>query len=120
MIATALISSVGNAQEYKNGRGFSAWLGLVPRQRASGDVRRLGSITKRGDTYLRQLIIHGARAVVRAAAKKTDEFSVWINTLRERKGFNKTVVAVTNKNARVAWVLLATDQPYRPWFAAPQ
>ena len=118
VIATCLVSAVGNAAEFKNGRGFSSWLGLVPRQHSSGDNRNLGRISKRGDTYLRQLMIHGARAVVRRTRDKEDKRSNWINNLIERRGFNKAVVAVANKNARVAWVLMAKDKSYRPWMAA--
>lgn len=116
--ATALVSSVGNAQEFKNGRGFSAWIGLVPRHYASGESKRLGRISKRGDAYLRQLLVHGARSVALQAKRRTDKKSAWIRGLIARAGFNKAVVAVANKHARIAWVLLATDQPYRPKLAA--
>ena len=115
--ATALVSSVDNAQEFKNGRGFSAWIGLVPRHRASGDTKRMGSISKRGDGYLRQLLVHGARSVVWQAKRRRDKKSLWIRSLVERRGFNKAVVATANKLARIVWVLLAKDQPYRPELA---
>jgi transposase len=116
--ATALVSSVGNVQEFKNGRGFSAWVGLVPRHRASGETKRLGSISKRGDAYLRQLLVHGARSVVLQSKRRSDKRSIWIRDLIQRIGFNKAVVAVANKNARIVWVLLAKDEPYRPELAA--
>jgi transposase len=116
--ATAVVSSVGDVQEFKNGRGFSAWVGLVPRQNSSGDRIRLGRISKRGDGYLRQLLVHGARSVVLHSRHRSDKRSIWIQELIKRAGFNKTVVAVANKNARIVWALMAKDQPYRPDLAA--
>lgn len=115
--ATALVSAVGNAQEFKNGRCFSAWIGLVPRHRASGETKRLGRISKRGDTYLRQLLVHGARSIVLQSKRRNDKRSRWIRDLIQRAGYNKAVVAVANKNARIVWVLLAKDEPYRPELA---
>jgi transposase len=114
LIATAILASVGDAKAFKNGRQFAAWLGLVPRQHSSGGKPRLLGITKRGDKYLRMLLVHGARAVVAQAARRDDPFSRWINTLRERRGINVTVVAVANKTARVIWAMLAKGEDYRP------
>lgn len=114
LIATAILASVGDAKAFKNGRQFAAWLGLVPRQHSSGGKPRLFGITKRGDRYLRMLLVHGARAVVTQAARRDDPFSRWINALRKRRGMNVTVVAVANKTARVIWAMLAKDQDYRP------
>ena len=114
LISTAILASVGDAKAFKNGRQFAAWLGLVPRQHSSGGKPRLLGITKRGDKYLRMMLVHGARAVVTQAARRDDPFSRWINTLRQRRGINVTVVAVANKTARVIWAMLAKGEAYRP------
>ena len=114
LIATATLASVGDARAFKNGRQFAAWIGLVPRQHSSGGKPRLLGISKRGDKYLRMLLVHGARAVVTQATRRDDRFSRWINALRERRGMNVTVVAVANKSARVIWAMLAKDEEYRP------
>ena len=92
---------------------MAAWLGLVPRQHSSGDRTQLFGISKRGDQHLRTLIVHGVRAVVRTAARKTDAKSTWVNSLRERRGFNRAVVAVANKNTRIMWAVLRREEPYR-------
>jgi transposase len=86
---------------------------LVPRQHSSGDRRVMLGISKRGSQHLRTLLVHGARAVVRTAVRKTDPRSIWINDLRERRGHNRATVAVANKNARVIWAVLRTGEPYR-------
>jgi Transposase and inactivated derivatives len=112
--ATALVATVGNARAFENGRQFAAWLGLVPRQHSSGGRRRLGRITKRGDVYLRTLLIHGARAVMRHLARRTDATSRWVMALKIRRGFNKAVVALAAKHARILWALLATGRAYQP------
>lgn len=114
IVSTAAIASVGDPHGFKNGRAFAASLGVVPRQHSSGDRHRLGGISKRGDSYLRKQIIHGARSAVLSAGKKTDKRSLWIQSLRERVGFNKAVVAVANKNARTIWRLMTTDMVYQP------
>ena len=106
LIATAVLAGVGDMRAFKNGRQFAAWIGLVPRQHSSGGKPRVLGITKRGDKYLRMLLVHGARAVVTQAARRDDAFSRWINALRARRGMNVTVVAVANKTARVIWALL--------------
>lgn len=111
--ATAIIAAVGDGAEFKNGRHMAAWLGLVPRQRSSGDRRVLMGISKRGDQHLRTLLVHGARAVVRISAKKDDPFSQWVNALRERRGATKAIVAVANKNARIIWAMLRNNEEYR-------
>jgi len=112
--ATAVIAAIGDGRDFENGRHMAAWLGLVPRQHSSGDRRILMGISKRGDQHLRTLLVHGARAVVRTAAGKTDRFSQWVNDLRERRGTNRAIVAVANKNARIIWALLARNEEYRP------
>ena len=111
--ATALIAAVSDASAFKNGRQFAAWLGLVPRQHTTGGKERLLGISKRGDNYLRKLLIHGARATIRWVGLKTDRRSQWIRQLIERRGKNRTAVAIANKNARIVWVLLTSHQDYQ-------
>ena len=112
--ATALVAAIGDKSCFKNGRQFAAWLGLVPKQHSSGGKARLFGISKRGDRYLRTLLIHGARAVLSRAAGKTDARSQWIGRMRERRHPNVVAVALANKNARIIWSLLSKDQEYRP------
>ncbi len=114
LIATALVAAVGNAREFRSGRELSAWLGLVPRQQSSGGRNVLLGITKRGDRYLRMLLIHGARAAVRYAERRSDPGGAWISRLKARSGPNVAAVAVANKNARVAWILLSSGEHYLP------
>ena len=97
--ATAVVAVVGDGREFKNGRHLAAWMGPVPRQHSSGDNRLLMRISKPGDKHFRTLLIHGARSVVRVAQRKTDPFSQWVNSLRERRGMNRAIVAVANKIA---------------------
>ncbi|MDQ3830967.1 MAG: IS110 family transposase [Candidatus Tectomicrobia bacterium] len=114
LTATALVAAVTDATHFKNGRQLAAWLGLVPRQHSTGGKPHLLGISKRGDRYLRKLLVHGARATLRWIKLKSDRRSQWVRALIERRGTNRTVVALANKNARIAWVLLTTDQVYRP------
>jgi transposase len=123
--ATAIVAAVGNASEFKNGRHLAAWVGLVPRQYSSGGKQRLYGISKRGDTYLRTLLIHGARSMLRYASKKTDAQSKWIRELIERRGYNRAAVAMANKNARIIQALLSSNEVYCqptgfPGVAAPR
>jgi transposase len=111
--ATALIAAVSGVGVFDNGRHFSAWLGLVPKQHSTGGQTRLFGISKRGDGYLRKLLIHGARATLRWARTKPDGRSQWIRGLLERRGWNRTAVAVANKNARIVWALLSRGGVYR-------
>jgi transposase len=111
--ATAFVATIGDARVFRRGREVSAWLGLVPRQHSSGGKIRLGRISKRGDTYLRKLLVHGARSVLRTVEGKVDPSSQRLKNLRLRRGFNKACVALANKNARVAWALMASGQSYR-------
>jgi transposase len=113
LIATAVVAAISNGQAFENGRQFSAWLGLVPRQNSSGGKSRLLGITKRGDPYLRTLLIHGARSVVFRAKAKSDKRSLWIMDKQQRLGTTKACVAVANKNARIIWSLIAREQEYR-------
>jgi transposase len=110
--ATAVVAAVGDARQFRNGRHLSAWLGLVPRQYSSGGKPRLHGISRRGDTYLRTLLIHGARAVLRYAPTKTDPQSVWLQHLMARRGHNCAAVALANKNARIIQALLSSDATY--------
>ena len=112
--ATALVAAIGDKSCFKNGRQFAAWLGLVPKQRSSGGKPRLFGISKRGDRYLRTLLIHGARAVLSRATGKTDARSQWIGRMRERRHPNVVAVALANKNARIIWSILSRNQEYRP------
>jgi transposase len=114
LTATALVAAVSDATHFKNGRQFAAWLGLVPRQHSTGGKPRLLGISKRGDIYLRKLFVHGARATMRWIGLQNDRRSQWLRALIHRRGTNRAVVALANKNARIAWVLLATDQVYMP------
>jgi transposase len=111
--ATALIAAISDVDVFTNGRHFSAWVGLVPKQHSTGGQTRLLGISKRGDSYLRKLLIHGARATLRWARTKTDRRSQWIRGLLERRGWNRTAVAVANKNARIIWALLRRGGVYR-------
>ena len=113
LTATAVIASVGDAKVFKNGRHLSAFLGLVPGQHSSGNKQRLLGISKRGDVYLRTLLIHGARSVSRVAHKKTDKRSRWVVELKERVGENRSCVALANKNARTLWALLTRNETYQ-------
>ena len=117
--ATALLAAVGEDPWWlKNGRALAAWLGLVPRQHATGGRERLLGISKRGDVYLRQLLIHGARAVLRFVERKDDPTSRWARALKARRPSNVAVVALANKIARMAYAVLTTGQPYDPARAA--
>lgn len=112
--ATALVAAVGDRTCFKNGRQFAAWLGLVPKQRSSGGKARLFGISKRGDRYLRTLMIHGARAVLGKAGGKQDPRSQWIGRMRDRRHPNVVAVALANKNARIVWSILSREDDYRP------
>ena len=114
LATTARMAAVSDATHFKNGRQLAAWLGLVPRQYSSGGKERLGGISKRGSRYVRTLLIHGARAVVQRAARRTDTQGRWLCALTHRKGTNVAAVALANKNARVVWAMLAHDEEYRP------
>lgn len=112
LTATALVAAVSDASHFKNGRQFAAWLGLVPGQHSTGGKARLLGISKRGDGYVRKLLVHGARATLRWVGLKTDRRSHWVRGLIERRGKNRAAVALANKNARIAWVLLSSEQTY--------
>jgi transposase len=111
--ATAVIAAIGDPKVFKNGRHFSAFLGLVPRQSSSGGKERLLGVSKRGDIYLRTLLIHGGRTVVKYIGSKEDRRSIWVRQIKERRGTNRAAVAVANKNARIIWALLAKEEEYK-------
>jgi transposase len=112
LVSAAFISAVADGQQFRNGRQSAAWLGLVPRMSGSGGKIRNLSITKNGDRELRALLIHGARAVVRWADRRDDPMGRWIQQLKARRGTNKTVVALANKMARIAWVITARGEHF--------
>ncbi len=107
-----VVASIGDAKAFGNGRQLAAFLGLVPRQHSSGGKQNLLSISKRGDVYLRTLLIHRARAVVRVAERKT-QTDTWLTRLLARRNKNVATVALANKNARTVWALLAHGRHYR-------
>ena len=113
LTASALVASVGDAKSFANGRQLAAWLGLVPRQHSSGGKSVLLGISKRGDSYLRMLLVHGARAVIRVAEKKPGYADSWLARLIGRRHPNIAAVALANKNARIVWALLKHDRDYR-------
>ncbi len=115
--ASAIVASVGNAKEFKDGRQMAAWMGLVPRQNSSGGKQTLLGISKRGDVYLRTLLIHGARAVIRFAQNKAKPDS-WLRKIMDRRHKNIAAVALANKNARIVWALLAKNRIFRPDYAS--
>jgi len=110
--ASALVASIGNAKNFDDGRQLAAWLGLVPKQHSTGGKSKLLGISKRGDSYLRTLLIHGARSVILSASKKLDK-SRWLRKLMERRNPNVAAVALANKNARIVWALLANEREFR-------
>jgi transposase len=114
LTVSALIANVGNARQFRSGRQMSAFFGLVPRQHSSGGKTRLLGIHKRGDSYLRGLLIHGARSVLRTAADKPDDRSRWLMNLAARRHRNIAIVAQANKNVRIAWAILTREEHYRP------
>ena len=114
LTATALLAAVADARHFGSGRDFAANLGLVPREHSSGGKQRLYGITKRGDTYLRTLLIHGARSALQRAGDKPDKLLRWASKLAERRGVKVATVALANKMARVVWALLAHSRSYVP------
>lgn len=110
--ASAVVATVGEFRQFKNGAQFGAWIGLTPRQRSSGGKNNLGGITKRGDTYLRTLLIQGAKSAVMTAHRRQDRISAWVLALRERSGWQKAVVALANKNARILWAVMTKGEVF--------
>ena len=112
--ASALVSSVGDFKQFKSADQFGAWLGIVPRQNSTGGKASLGRITKRGDNYLRTLLIQGAKVAVMTAGKRDDPISRWLVQLTARVGWQKACVAMANKNARILWAVMTRDQGFDP------
>lgn len=112
MIASMVYATVGDAKNFKNGRHFAAFLGLVPKEHSSGGKQCLMSISKRGNGYIRSLLVHGGRAVVKTADKKDTYLNRWVQRLRKERGYNKAAVAVANKNARHMWAMLSYGDKY--------
>jgi transposase len=113
LTSTALVAAVGDVSVFKNGREMASWLGLVPRQHSTGGKERLLGISKRGDIYLRMLLIHGARAALRVAGLRNDRRSQWLIDLANRRGNNIAAVALANKNVRIAWAMLTKGESYQ-------
>ena len=115
LTATALVASIGEAKNFKNGRQVAAWIGLVPRQHSSGGKQNLLGISKRGDIYLRTLLIHGARSVIYRSGQKENptDRQGWLNQLTQRRNKNVAAVALANKNARIVWALLNHNRDYQ-------
>lgn len=114
--ASAIVATIGGATVFKNGRQMGAWLGLTPRQYSTGGKSRLGKITKRGDTYIRTLLVQGARSALQAALRRAPDkqtrFGAWIVSLYGRLGYYKTLVAIANKHARMIWAMMAKGENY--------
>ena len=118
LIATAMVANIGKGTQFKRGRQMAASLGLTPRQYSSGGKERLLGISKRGDAYLRSLLIHGARSVIIHAKHKDDRLSRWVTALAARRHINVAAVALANKTARMAWVIMTKEVDYDPALAA--
>ena len=114
IVSSAFSCWLGDGQQFKRGRDAAAALGVVPRQHSSGGKSMLLGISKRGDTYVRSLLVHGARSVVRCVDGKTDRLSRWIQSIKARHGTNKAAVALANKLARIAWAMVVNDRDYQP------
>ena len=112
VVATALVAAVGDGSAFGNGRELAAWVGMVPRQRSTGGRTVLLGISKRGDRYLRSLLIHGARAALRGASRRTDRRSQWALAVQRRRGTNVATVALANKTLRTAWAVLTREADY--------
>ena len=112
LTASAVVATVGDFRQFRNGAQFGAWIGLTPKQHSSGGKTRLGRITKRGDTYLRTLLIQAAKSAVLTAHRRSDRISRWLCTLRERSGWQIAAVALANKNARILWALMTKGEAF--------
>ena len=119
LTASAVVAAVGDAHEFKNARQFSAWLGLTPRQNSSGGKTQLGAITKRGDIYIRMLLVLGARSALMSAARRTDRISRWLLDIEARLGWRKALVALANKHARIIWSVLTRKADFDPNHVPP-
>jgi len=113
LVSTATVAAIGNGTAFRRGRDFAAWLGVVPRQCSSGGKQKLLGISKRGNIYLRRMLIHGARAVLLRVKYDTGGLGQWVHRLAQRAPRNKVVVAIANKLARIAWAVLSSGNDYR-------
>ena len=118
LVATALVATVGSGQQYAKGKQMAAAIGLTPRQHSSGNKDRLLGISKRGDAYLRTILIHGARAVVSQARHRDDRLSRWCTDIAQRRHPNVAAVALANKTVRMAWAMMQNDSDYDPAFTS--
>jgi transposase len=116
-VATAIVAAIGNGAAFRKGREFSAWLGIVPKQYSTGGKARLLGISKRGNTYLRKILIHGARAAVLRIKRDRVPIGAWMDALERRAHRNVLIVAMANKLARTAWAVLSRGEEYRPYTA---
>jgi transposase len=114
IVATAIVTAIGNAAAFRKGRDFAAWLGLVPRQHSTGGKAKPLGIRKRGNVYLRKVLIHGARAAVWRIKRDRAPIGAWLDALDARAPKNVVVVAMANKLARIAWAVLSTGEDYNP------
>jgi transposase len=114
LVATAMVAAVADGSAFRRARDFAAWLGLVPKQSSTGGKARLGGITRRGNSYLRRLLIHGARSFRLNGRRDGHRLGAWVTGLEKRAHTNVATVALANKLARVAWAVLARGEPYRP------
>jgi transposase len=112
--ASAVVATVDDFTQFKSAKQFGGWTGLAPSQNSSGGKTKLGGITKRGDVYLRTLLIQGAKSAVMTAHKRKDPISLWLVQLKERVGWQKTVVALANKNARILWCVMTRGDRFDP------
>jgi transposase len=114
IVATALVAAIADGRQFRSGRDLAAWIGLVPRQYTTGGKAKLGGIGRRANHYLRRQIVHGARAVMSQAGRRSDPQSEWMKGVAARRGFNRAVIAVANKMARAAWAMLVREEKYVP------
>jgi hypothetical protein len=118
LVATAIVAVIGNGSAFHKGREFASWLGLVPRQHSIGGKARLFGISKRGDKYLRKILMHGARSAVLRVKRERSPFGAWLDALEQRAPINVVITAAANKLARIAWAVLSSGQDYRPAVSA--
>jgi transposase len=114
LVATAIVAAIGNGAAFHKGREFSSWLGLVPRQHSTGGKARLFGISKRGNSYLRKLLVHGARSAVLRVKRERSPFGPWLNALERRSPVKVVITAAANKLARIAWAVLSSGNEYHP------
>src|ERR1700729_1761827 len=119
LVATAIVAAIGNGAAFRKGREFAAWLGLVPRQHSTGGKARLFGISKRGNNYLRKILMHGARSTVLRVKRERSPFGPWLDALEQRASINVVITAAANKLARIAWAVLSSGQDYRTAASMP-